>query len=261
MRGIPWYQGSETGDTGPDPKMNLPWKMKDKHKKNVQGTADPAKAEADTAPAAVPVPCEGEAATAAGDPGKAEAVKADAGKAVAKESTEPHKKSDEKYLRLLADFDNFRKRTMKERSELCKRANEELIQEFLPVLDHLDLALASAGELNVDKSVLDGFRLVAEQMTSVLKKAGLSPIELNESHFDPAQHEAVAHLASETVPENGIIAEVRLGYMLGGKLLRPARVVVSSGPDRATAPAVENGKVPPEGVAEVPPPAGQSEGK
>lgn len=136
---------------------------------------------------------------------------------------------DNRYLRLMADFDNFRKRTVRERVELYQRANEDIIEEILPVLDHLDLAVKSAEKHNVEVAVLDGFRLVAEQLLSALRKSGLTPIDSDGQQFDPGQHEAIAHLPSDTVPENKVMTQVRRGYMLGGKMLRAAQVVVSSG--------------------------------
>ncbi|OGV66410.1 MAG: nucleotide exchange factor GrpE [Lentisphaerae bacterium RIFOXYA12_FULL_48_11] len=138
--------------------------------------------------------------------------------------------NDEKYLRLMADFDNFRKRTIRERTELYQRANEDIIEEILPVLDHLDLALKSAAENNVVAGVIDGFRLVAEQLLSALRKSGLTVLDVAEgSQFDPTLHEAISHLPSENIPENAVITQIRRGYLLGGRVLRATQVVVSRG--------------------------------
>jgi len=144
-------------------------------------------------------------------------------------------KADDKYLRLMADFDNFRRRTLRERNELYQRANEEIIEELLPVLDHLDLAMASAVEHKVDGGVVDGFKLVAEQTLSALKKFGVNPIDCAEGmQFDHSVHEAISHIPSATVAENTVITQVRRGYMLGSKMLRAAQVVVSSGQQQNT---------------------------
>ncbi|OVE75163.1 nucleotide exchange factor GrpE [bacterium E08(2017)] len=148
------------------------------------------------------------------------------------------KKSDKKkeepladqLLRLRADFDNFRKRTMRERSEIYQRANEDLMEELIPVLDHLDLALKAAGEHGTDDSFVDGIKLVGEQFITALGKHGLEPIDAESGTFDHNIHEAISHIPSDEVAEDGIVAQVRRGYMLGGKLLRAAQVVVSSGP-------------------------------
>ncbi len=133
-------------------------------------------------------------------------------------------------LRLQADFENFRKRTLREREDLYRRANEDLMLELLPVLDHLELAFHAAGKDGADHPVVKGFRLVGEQLQQVLQKFGLQPIETQDVDFDPNVHEAIQHLPSEEIPENGVIARTRAGYMLGSRLLRAAQVVVSSGP-------------------------------
>lgn len=158
--------------------------------------------------------------------------------------------AEEKYLRLFADFDNFRKRTIRERSDLYQRANEEIIADLLPVLDHLDMALASATEHKAEGAVVDGFKLVADQMLAAMKKTGLSPIEAEGCHFNPMFHEAISYLSSDTVPEDFIITQVRKGYLLGGRMIRAARVIVSSGkplqisePVTDTPPAVDQENV------------------
>lgn len=140
---------------------------------------------------------------------------------------------EERLLRLQADFDNFRKRTLREREDLYRRANEDIMFELLPVLDHLELAFNAAGDTGVDHPLVKGFALVGEQLRQVLRKFGLSEIAADGVEFDPNVHEAIQHLPSESVPENGLIACTRAGYMLGNRLLRAAQVVVSSGPQDA----------------------------
>jgi len=132
-------------------------------------------------------------------------------------------------LRLQADFDNFRKRTLREKKDLYTRANEDIVQGLLPVLDHMDLALSSAREHNAPQALLDGFALVYEQFITALKKFNVSIIDAAGAEFDPNLHEAVSHIGSPDVREGGIITQIRKGYMLGGQLLQPAQVVVSSG--------------------------------
>lgn len=136
----------------------------------------------------------------------------------------------DRYLRLRADFENFKARTRREKHELYRRANQDLMLEMLPVLDHLDLALAAADEHGADPAFVEGFRLVADQLAGVLKRFSLSPIETEGEAFDPNRHEAITHEPSDEVPENHIIGETRRGYLLGGELLRPSQVRVSSGP-------------------------------
>jgi molecular chaperone GrpE len=153
----------------------------------------------------------------------------------------------DRLLRLQADFDNVRKRAIKERSEIYARANEDIMLEILPVLDHLDLALATAAEHEItgaQAAVVDGFRLVSEQLMSVLKKFGLEPINAEGQPFDANRHEAIAQMPSETVAEGSVITQTRRGWMLGDKLLRPAQVVLSAGSaGRAT--AAEEGETAP----------------
>lgn len=136
----------------------------------------------------------------------------------------------DRLLRLQADFDNFRKRTTRERAELSQRALEDLVVELLPVLDHFELGLKMAIEHHADQAVHDGFQLVYDQLSGVLKKCGVVPVDAHSSSFDPREHEAVAHVASNEYPADAIIEQSRRGYRLGEKLIRPVQVVVSSGP-------------------------------
>jgi molecular chaperone GrpE len=152
--------------------------------------------------------------------------------------TEQAKKEfDDRLLRLHADFDNFRKRVLKEKAEIYHRANEDILNELLPVLDHMDMALKSAAEHNAPPAITDGFKLVAEQLFSVVGKFGLVPFDVEGKPFDPLEQAAVSHLPSDTVPENIVITQTRRGYKLGGRLFRPAEAVVSSGKQ----PPVETG--------------------
>ncbi len=136
---------------------------------------------------------------------------------------------DDRYLRLQADFDNYRKRVLREKDGLYRRANEDIMEELLPVLDHLELALNSVGEEHVNNPVVEGFRLVTDQLINVLGKFGLSRIETEGQEFDPNLHEAILHMPDEAVGENQIVSQARGGYKLGEKLLRASQVVVSSG--------------------------------
>ncbi len=133
-------------------------------------------------------------------------------------------------MRLQADFENFRKRVLREKSETYVRANEDIIGELLAVLDHFDLALRSAEEHAVEKAFLDGFRMVGGQMLDALGKFGLESLEAQGAQFDPEKHEAISHMPSDEEAEGIVITQTRKGYMLGQRLLRAAEVVVSSGP-------------------------------
>ncbi len=141
----------------------------------------------------------------------------------------------ERLIRLQADFENFKKRTIRERNETYRRANEDIVEELLPVLDHMELALEAAARHDADKAMVEGFRLVSEQLCAALGKFGLTPIDATDAEFDHNLHEAISHLPSPEVPENHVIAMTRRGYKLGDYLLRAAQVVVSSGDPNAPA--------------------------
>ena len=130
--------------------------------------------------------------------------------------------------RVAADFDNFRKRTARDQESLIARAHERLVKELLPVLDDLERALEAAAE-HEEAKLEEGVRLVHRELSHVLKKEGLVPVE-TDGKFDPHEHEALLTQPSET--EEGMILEViQKGYRLGDRVLRPARVVVSAGGD------------------------------
>ena len=152
-------------------------------------------------------------------------------------------------LRLQADFDNFKKRTIRERNETYRRANEDLMEEVLPVMDHMELALDAAAQHNADEAMVEGFRLVSEQLRAALAKFGLTPIDATDAEFDPNIHEAISQLPSPDVAENYVIAMTRRGYKLGDMLLRAAQVVVSSGDPSAPAEAAPAEEAPAEEAA------------
>ena len=140
-------------------------------------------------------------------------------------SSEPDWK--DMYARTLADFDNYRKRTSRDREELVKFATSEAIKDMLPTVDNLALALGQAKE--ADDPFVKGIRLAYEGFLKALKDHGAEPFESVGEVLDPNRHEAIATLPSETVEEGRIANEVKKGWMLNGRLLRAAQVVVSSG--------------------------------
>lgn len=131
----------------------------------------------------------------------------------------------DKYIRLLADFDNARKRQLRDREEWIKCANERLIGLLLPVLDNLTLARSQAKE---NDPFVEGVALVEKQFVDVLQKEGLAPIEAEGKPFDPNLHEALSMLPSTEHPANTVLQVYRKGWMLNGKLLRAAQVIVSN---------------------------------
>ena len=149
------------------------------------------------------------------------------------------KQAEEKYVYLYADFENYKKRTIKERSDLVKFGWESTARELLQIVDNLERAIQHM-PTTTDKTLADGLKMILEQFQSTLEKSGVKHIQTHKAPFDPHFHEAVAQSVSDHPP--GIILEEQgRGYTLHGRLLRPARVVVSAGGESsAEAPAQEN---------------------
>jgi molecular chaperone GrpE len=133
----------------------------------------------------------------------------------------------DRLLRLQAEFENFRKRTAKERTEVIKFANEGLLGEIIPVVDSLERAIQSANE-NVDiENLLEGLRLVRRLLNLLLERAGVKEIHAQGETFNPELHEAISVVESGDHPDNTIVEEVQKGYLLNGRVLRPSIVRVS----------------------------------
>lgn len=130
-------------------------------------------------------------------------------------------------LRLQAEFDNFRKRSEKDRSEFVQYAGMELIRELLPVLDNFELALKAEP---TGKEYAKGVEMIYQRMADTLKKTGLEPIEAEGKTFDPHVHQAVEKVQTADAPDETIIGEFQRGYKYKGKLLRPSMVKVAVHP-------------------------------
>lgn len=131
-------------------------------------------------------------------------------------------------LRARAEFDNYRKRVARETEALRQRAAEALMHDLLTVIDNLDLALKYK---DTDPTALaEGVEMVARQMHDILGRHGLTTIESVGKPFDPSVHEAVTQVPSNEVESDQVVQEFQRGYMLGGRVLRPSKVTVSSGP-------------------------------
>jgi molecular chaperone GrpE len=137
------------------------------------------------------------------------------------------KEKDARYLYLYAEFENYKKRMAKERDDLRKYGSEKLARELLQVIDNLERALAHMPP-TTDKTLVDGLHMTLNQFRAVLEKEGVLPVSALGQAFDPNVHEAVAQEASDK-PEGTIVNEASKGYTFQGRLLRPARVVVSQG--------------------------------
>jgi molecular chaperone GrpE len=132
---------------------------------------------------------------------------------------------DDSYLRLAADFDNYRKRTAREHAELTQRVNERLLNELLPVLDDLERALEAAAE-HEEAKLEEGVRLVHRSLLGLVERHGLTEID-TEGAFDPHVHEALLAQPGEGAEEGSVLQVLQKGYRLGDKVVRPARVIVA----------------------------------
>ena len=136
----------------------------------------------------------------------------------------------DRYMRAVADMENFRKRTAREKDELRQYAAANVVEDIIPILDNLSLGLAAAKQQTDVKPIIEGVNLVLEQFKSTLGRHGLKEVNPLGQPFDHNLHECIAHQPSPDVPGEAVSQVVRLGYTLNGRLLRPASVVVSSGP-------------------------------
>jgi molecular chaperone GrpE len=147
-------------------------------------------------------------------------------------------KNHDHYVRAMADLENFRRRTVREKDELRQFAAGRVLEDMLPVLDNLALGLGAAKAPNADlKNLVGGISMVLEQLKTSLAGHGLKEINPVGQKFDPNLHESIASQPSEEVGEGSVLQVVRIGYSLNGRLLRPASVVVSSGSVKAEAKA------------------------
>jgi molecular chaperone GrpE len=133
----------------------------------------------------------------------------------------------DKYLRLYAEFDNFKKRTVKEKLDLMKTASADTIKALLPVLDDFDRAKKNAEDENTQESFSEGVSLVYQKLYAALQAKGLQPMDSNEQPFDPELHEAVTEIPAPAEAMKGkIIDTIERGYLLNDKIIRHAKVVV-----------------------------------
>jgi molecular chaperone GrpE len=141
-------------------------------------------------------------------------------------------------LRAAADLDNYRKRVSRERDESVKYANTAFLERLIPILDNFELGLQAAQRAPEAAPIVAGLSMVYKQLQDFLASSGVEIIDAAGQTFDPNLHEALAQEESQVVPEGKVIRQVRRGYRLRDRLLRPANVVVSKGaPQRAAAEA------------------------
>jgi molecular chaperone GrpE len=158
---------------------------------------------------------------------------------VAEQSPEELKRQlDEKQdrlLRALADTENVRRRAQRDREEYVKYANESLLRDLVPVLDNFDRAIAAARAAGATGTVLEGIELIQRELLRVLERHGVTRYSAVGQRFDPSRHEAVARVVSPEQAPDTVVAETAPGYLLHGRLLRPALVAVAAAPDEDAA--------------------------
>ncbi len=194
--------------------------MKKTRKKGTKKTAAPKAAEAEKAqdtPVAETAPEEAEAEAAPVEPPQAQY------EALLQEA-------NDKLLRAKAELDNYRKRTQREFADIRTTTKALTVQEFLTVLDHFQMALDHAEQDTDGASLKQGMDLIHSEFKRTLENLGVTAVKTLGEPFDPTLHEALAQEPSDTVPEGAIVREWKAGYRVGERLVRPAAVVVSSGP-------------------------------
>jgi molecular chaperone GrpE len=133
---------------------------------------------------------------------------------------------NDRFLRLAAEFDNYRKRTAREWQDRVRSANAELLHDLLEIVDNFERALAVEHE---ESAYADGVRMILQQLQAQLEKWGVQVIPALGETFDPARHDALLHVASPDYDEGQVCQEIRRGYMLHDRVLRAAQVAVSKG--------------------------------
>lgn len=157
----------------------------------------------------------------------------DAAAEEAEEALDPEKLAadlvelNQRFLRTAADFENYKRRTAQEKDDLLKYSNAKLMAELLPVLDNFQLALKSPAESVEAQNVVKGVEMIYRQMLQTLEAAGMAKIEAVGQPFDPNLHEAIMQVDDDTVPEDTVVEELRAGYMLKERVIRPSMVKVS----------------------------------
>ena len=141
----------------------------------------------------------------------------------------------ERLLRVTADFENFKKRAARERTEAAQFANSALLQKLLPVLDNFEMAQTAAQSAQGDKlaSLQTGIAMIQQQLKGALAESGLEELDASGKPFDPTFHEAVSQQESDKVPEGQVLQQIRKGYKFRERLLRPSAVIVAKKPASA----------------------------
>jgi molecular chaperone GrpE len=132
----------------------------------------------------------------------------------------------DKYVRAVAELENYKKRALRERTDSIKYGNENIIKDILPLVDNLDRALQHTGNSGDFEAFKEGLKMLQDQLLCTLEKHGVQRIECADKDFDPNVHEAMFQVNSDVHNDNKIVEELERGYILNGRLLRPAKVSV-----------------------------------
>ncbi|MFH1836744.1 MAG: nucleotide exchange factor GrpE [Candidatus Omnitrophota bacterium] len=133
----------------------------------------------------------------------------------------------DKWLKVHAEYENTRKRIEKEKFDHMKFANEGIISRLFPIMDNFDMAFTAMEKADDKNAVMEGIKLVQKEFHKVLEDSGVEKIKTENEQFDPNMHEAVMLVETEEYPDGVIMEEVRTGYTLNGRLLRPAQVKIA----------------------------------
>ena len=147
------------------------------------------------------------------------------------EKTEKFNELNDKYLRLAAEFDNYKRLAQRDQRDQIRFGNEDLLKELLPVVDNLERAITASRNGGSSDALIQGVDLTLKQLTGALTKFHVMPVETIGRPFDPATHQAVVSIASQKVPELHVVDEFQRGYRLHDRILRAAMVSVSAGRD------------------------------
>lgn len=144
------------------------------------------------------------------------------------------KTAKERYMRSVADMENFRKRAVREKDEARKLALSSLIEDLLPVLDNFQMGLSAAKNHAGGEAFVQGFEMILGQLQGVLRDNGVKELHPVGEAFDPNLHESIAYQPSDDQPEGHVVSVERVGYVLHERLIRPASVVVSKGTEQGS---------------------------
>ena len=134
----------------------------------------------------------------------------------------------DKFLRISAEYDNFRKRTIKEKESLFSDGKAACAAELLPLADNMERALAAADEEGGADGILEGLKMISKQLSDIFKSLSIEEIPAKGEQFDPELHNAVMHIEDDKVDDNTIVEEFQKGYMMDGKVLRHSMVKVAN---------------------------------